>query len=118
MPETTEIDTRSIGDLITEGMAPVRRRYFAAVNAIAEEACELHPDDEDARSDCVGEAVDGDEWVIYYYNSRAVALITDNLDAYEEIESSLASLGPDPDTVRAFYAMLADVNDAIARRDS
>ena len=120
MTTAAEIDTRSIGDLINEGMRPVRKRYYADVNSIAAEAVEVHPDDEDEREEFVWESVDGSEWVIYYYNARAVTLITDNLEAASEAGVLDHAVGDNGsiETTLAFYAMEADVNDAIARRES
>ena len=115
-----EIDTRSIGDLITEGMREVRRRYYATVNEMADEAIEQHPDDKELREEFVWESVDGSEWVIYYYNARAVTLITDNLEAASEagvLDSAVVRANCNIETTLALYAMLADVNDAIARRE-
>ena len=120
MTTAAEIDTRSIGDLINEGMRPVRKRYYADVNSIAAEAVEVHPDDEDEREEFVWESVDGSEWVIYYSSARAVALLTDNLDAASDagvLDSAVVRANCSIETTLALYAMIADVNDAIARRE-
>ncbi len=112
---TTETTYHSAGELIADAIRPIAQSYRETVNDIAKEALELA--DEEERETFVWESVDGSEWVIYYQNARAVAMVTDNLEAYEDGGIDLGSLpdGASIETLIAFYAMRADVCEAIER---
>lgn len=62
-------------------------------------------------SDRAHEACDSHEWVTYTAKARMVIAFADSSDAYEDDSGDPAV----SDEVRAFFAMRADVNDAIAR---
>tara|TARA_Y100000310_G_scaffold266309_1_gene277759 strand:- start:253 stop:615 length:363 start_codon:yes stop_codon:yes gene_type:complete len=118
MTITTET-YHSAGELIAETIRPIAQKYREDVNDIAREALTI--DDEDERDEFVWESVDGSEWVIYYFNARAVALVTDNANAAED-EGALTAIAEDYlnhsgtfETTAAFYAMRQDVTDAIER---
>ena len=66
-------------------------------------------------SDRVHELVDGSQWVIYTWRNLRVLQYTAHFDAYEgETSLSTQSLSSIL-TVSAYYAMQADVHEAIAR---
>ena len=76
---TTEARTyHSTGELIAETIRPIAQAYRETVNDIAREALELT--DEEERDTFVWESVDGIDWVIYYQNARAVAMVTPGSD--------------------------------------
>jgi len=102
---------------ITEAMRPIATQYWQTVRSIAEEAQGI--DDDDDRDTFIHEQVDGSEWIIYTYAAQAVILITDNENAYTELESlgELASVLEGPSSLYtsiAFHAMRQDVNDHLA----
>ena len=50
------------------------------------------------------ESVDGSEWVIYYFNARAVVMVTDNFDAMQEAGMDV-SAETSIECTLAFFAM-------------
>jgi hypothetical protein len=78
------------------------KSYYNSVKNIAIEALEI--DDTDDRADYIHESVDGSEWVIYTHKARLVSVLSENVDACEE-------LGDEPQKPEsiAFFAMRADV---------
>lgn len=64
-------------------------------------------------SDRAHEAVDSHEWVTYTHKARMVIAFSDSPDAYQDDSGDDAVATRDD--LRAFYAMRADVNDAISR---
>lgn len=89
----------------------LEREYLDAVRAIALEAAEIAGEDE--RDTFIYESVDGNEWVIYTYRARLVAVLTEHVDEWEE-NGSGDPAGATPEVV-AFYAMRRDVEEEIAR---
>ncbi len=112
MTTATEKTYHSTGELIAETIRPIAQAYRETVNDIAREALELT--DEEERDTFVHESVDGSEWVIYYQNARAVAMVTDNLEAAADAGMTTAE-SSSTETVLAFFAMRQDVIDAIER---
>lgn len=103
----------SAGEVIADAIRPIALRYRENVNFIAAKALEIT--DEDEHHKFVHDSVDGSEWITYYQNARAVAMVTGNLDALQK-----ASIVVDFDSVRsltalAFFAMQEDVMDAVVR---
>lgn len=87
------------------------REYWATVNSIAAEAMEQP---EDGRYDFIHESVDGSYWVIYTHAARKALEFSPNERALFDNEgdqtvSDFTTLF----TRGAFYAMCADVNEAI-----
>jgi hypothetical protein len=85
--------------------------YLRTVTAIAEEAIEEYPGDEDTRRDYVSESVDGSEYVIYYSANETVLQASDNEPDGAEVRAMSAK---DADwrtmrTLAAYLAMEADV---------
>lgn len=92
------------------------REYRAHVRALADEVRERWTDDPrgfDA-SDATWEAVDGSAWVIYYAGQRAVIRWTENIEAADDV-GDLGSDVREALTRIAFYALRADVEDALRR---
>ncbi len=56
------------------------------------------------RDEFVWESVDGSEWVIYYFNARAVVMVTDNFDAMQEAGMDV-SAETSIECTLAFFAM-------------
>jgi|TARA_Y100000310_G_scaffold62435_1_gene57755 hypothetical protein len=108
---TTTKTYHSAGELIADAIRPIAQKYREHVNDIAREALTI--DDEDVRDEFVHESVDGSEWVIYYFNARAVLLVTDNLESAQDWGAELSHGAVE--TTLAFYAMHQDVLDAIER---
>lgn len=112
----TETKTyHSAGELIADAIRPIVQSYRETVNDIAKEALKLT--DEDERDEFIRESVDGSEWIIYYQNARAVAMVTDNLDAMQDAGVDIED-GAAIECSLAFCAMRQDVQDAIARLPS
>ena len=91
-----------------------QHEYFEQVEAIAEEYSK-QPEGE--QYDWLHQTIDNHEWIIYTWKAKHVMLWTDNEDAIWE-ESSLRGLSCHGGytTRAAFYAMEADVQDALSTR--
>lgn len=92
------------------------REYFNAVESIARNAfdeCHHDPDHEDIH-DRIREAVDGSQWVIYTGRQRAVLVWTENLEAADDVGVRFDTVTDALNGI-AFYAMEADVRDALQR---
>lgn len=94
--------------------------YWKAVQAIAAEAVEEYPDDDDdKRQEYVTQSVDGSEYIIYYGANETVLEATGNEPDGSEVKAMSAD-GADWRTMRmtaAYLAMGADVNDEVRKLD-
>jgi hypothetical protein len=91
--------------------------YIKTVKAIAQDAIDEHPSDENARNEYVNESVDGSEYIIYYGANQTVLDATDNEPDGAEIRAMSAD-GADwrqMRTLAAYMAMEADVLAEIER---
>ena len=110
-------------------MKNTEQDYWNTIKSIATETQEEYPRhcdrlicrvSDDERHAYIWETVDGSEWIIYYANNATVLSATNNHDAIDDfgVEASSFWLQSDWKKSRmtcAFYAMLQDVNDEIAR---
>lgn len=97
----------------------LERAYFADVRSILEDAIEaanVTNADEAFESNTfieeIDASVDGCSWIIYTYQARLVAVLTDNVAAIEDVTGSHVGT---PEQI-AFYAMVQDVYD-LARNE-
>lgn len=118
---------RHMDSIITE------RNYLDNVEAIAaqvwENALERYEDDNDEKAtdsndvrDIISyygldhESVDQDEWMIYTRFHAAICQHSDNVEAYEDCGELTGDYAKITQTV-AYFAMLADVNEALYNKD-
>lgn len=87
--------------------------YFQAVRTIAEEAIQYT--DEEERENWIHETIDGIDWVIYTHCAGKVIEFSDNRNAIFDVMSAVcADSWNGVFNQGAFYAMRADVYDALA----
>jgi hypothetical protein len=86
--------------------------YREEINSLVEDAKRgLKSGDISDLNDWIHETIDGHERIIYTYKARIVMVCTENPDAYRD------DMGQNPEKVEveAFYAMAADLRDALSR---
>lgn len=89
--------------------------YWESVHAIVEEGHTLPEDD---RHDFVHESVDGNYWVIYTHAARKCLEYSDNEHVlFDELGPQTVEDYGTLYTRGAYFAMLADVNEAMAELD-
>lgn len=91
------------------------RDYQAEINSLAEQVrAEAKEYDRDL-SEVLWETIDSHQWVIYTAYAREVAAISRNADAIFDAEGKVENDNGMFDSRRAYYAMEADVNEALER---
>jgi hypothetical protein len=97
---------------------PTEYEYFRDVETMALDLVEEYGHDDDAMDDAVHEAIDGSQWVIYYYRARLVLQFSSNDEAgpdemgWETFVDG-ATGWSDLYTRGAYFAMRADVSEKI-----
>lgn len=95
------------------------RDYHKAVREMADDVINKTLDIgwEADESDRIGRAVTDSEWYVYYWRTIRVLEHTDNLEAYHEVMGETVNGGSIYDTLQmvAYFAMLADVKEAVER---
>lgn len=95
-----------------------QREYYHEIASIAQECLREQYEDGREVSECVSEAVDGHQWVIYTWANIAVLQISRNDNAYFENFGSLqAESFSDAVQKMAYAAMEADVQEALDEQD-
>lgn len=94
----------STQERLREALRPIEDEYREDYKAIAAEALDEHPGDEEDQRAFIRESVEGSEWVIYTYLARAVLLLSENADAHEDCWTASNPTAPEI----AYCAMVAD----------
>jgi len=94
---------------------PTSQEYFADVAEIAKEALRQEREEGADAYDALHEGVDGTQWVIYYWRQALVLQFSSNEDAMFDAGADLSSCKSwgEATQVAAFYAMLADAQEAL-----
>lgn len=94
----------------SKAYSDLQREYLEEINSIAKELIESKSKEEDI-ADLVHEYVDNHNWIIYTAKLELVSLLSKNAD-YAENQGLLSTGGS---VERAYWAMYADVMEAIER---